>query len=1012
MRIVIDLQAVQTPGSRNRGVGRYSMSLLKSMLRHGGEHEFHIVLNGSFMGSVESIRNELMEWIPQDRFHIFPAIQWTWHINAENDQRRIAAEICREAFIANLKPDLVHVSSLFEGLADDSVMSIGRYIKSCPVAVTLYDLIPLIHRETYLRDSRIERWYEDRISHLRRADLLLAISNSSAKEAIDYMSFPSGQVTSIGTDADPQFEGSRPDPAIIRETHARLGVKKPFVMYTGGIDWRKNIEGLISAYAKLPERTRRKHQLLIVCAVEHEPRERLETLARSLGLAANEVLLTGFVSEADLIALYKSCKLFVFPSWHEGFGLPPLEAMRCGAPVIGGNRSSLPEVIGLPAAMFDPLDESEMCSKLEQGLTDEKFRSELVEHAVTQIKNFSWERTGREALNAIEEYMASNAVTPGNTRSASARKRLAFVSPIPPAASGIADYSAELIPELSRLYDLEIIVKDQDSADQISNADIRATLPIRTIDWMKANFDRYDRVLYQFGNSDHHNHMLYTLPDYPGVVVLHDFFLSGMIHFEQYHYKRGDVWLETIYRSHGYSAIAYQQRTDVTSAMMRYPANRDVVTQAVGVIVHSQHSKDLANEWLGTNSDAAGWHLIPHLRERVQSIDRSGARSRLGFGEDDFIVSSFGFVNPTKQSRRILEAWIASPLAQKPNAKLVFVGANCPGEYGDEMLARIDEAGLVSSVHIIGWTDQRLFREYLSASDVAVQLRTLSRGETSGTVLDAMNYGLATVVNAHGSMAYLPKDAVIMLQDEFTDKQLVNALVDLFNKPERRSKLAQAARKRIEEEYAPRACARAYFEAIESSYDCSRSVSTFMADSIRDLGPEHWESEYIGQVAEAIEVATDRAPPTSYLDVTSELKEDRSRFRSVTFSNFVRDIFADDLPRRLEPIYFDQVSSKWHHARTATLHAIDMPINSFKDDRVVFAPSSDLLVLRGAPAQSESGIDGQADRRTARVIAHWQLSSTDDLSTIATAEHPLAAAFNKLGLSMRPHALPETANHG
>lgn len=999
MRIVIDLQGAQTAGSRNRGTGRYSMSLAKSMLRHGQAHEFHVVLNGAFMDAVDPIRQELGEFLPQDRFHIWPAIGPTAHINAENDARRISSEICREAFISNLEPDFIHISSHFEGLFDDFVSSIGRLDNSCPVAVTFYDLIPLIGRELYLHNPDVERWYEDRLSHVRRSDLLLAISESSAQESIRYLNFPKTQVVNIGTDADPQFEPSPVDNKNSSATHAQYRINRPFVMYTGGIDYRKNVEGLVRAYSQLPGRVRKGHQLVIVCAVQPEQKDRLELLAKNCGLAKHDLILTGFVAEDELIALYKTCKLFVFPSWHEGFGLPPLEAMRCGAAVIGGNRSSLPEVIGLEAALFDPQSDEDIRDRMNRGLTDEEFRARLITHGREHNRIFSWDKTGKAALAAIELSKISLSAPITITRPITL-KRLAFVSPIPPAPSGIADYSAELIPELARHYDIHLIVKDAESAEAIKDPFIRANLTVRTIDWFKNNFDQFERVLYQMGNSDHHNHMLAALQDFPGVVVLHDFFLSGMISFEQYHYKIENIWLESLYRSHGYAALAYQADSgDLTATIMRYPCNRDVVTNSLGIIVHSQHSKDLARQWLG-EMEPERWHLIPLLRESVLRVDREGARERLGFGSDDFIVSSFGYVNPTKQSRRILEAWLQSPLAQQSGAKLVFVGGNHPGDYGKDMLSRIQEAGVEDSVQITGWTDQVRFRDFLAASNVAVQLRTLTRGETSATVLDAMNYGLATIVNAHGSMEYLPKNAVLMLPDDYDDEQLSEALVALATEKTLREELAARAKAHIEAEHSPRICGNAYAQAIESIYLRSQSTQNAVLKQLGQLQPSSWTAEDLAQVALGVEIATGKLQPTTYLDVTQNLVADRTRYQSDDFEAFAKKLVSSELPRRIEPVYLDSALGKWRYARQATFNAIGLPVATLGDDAVSFAPSSDLIRLK----QESAGSTGAAEVRPncPTVVQTWLLQRLTEPSDRGSAHHPIAPTLAKLGFSLRP----------
>lgn len=125
----------------------------------------------------------------------------------------------------------------------------------------------------------------------------------------------------ISTAADPQFQPVQISAQLETAVRERYGLRCPFVMYTGGIDHRKNIEGLIRAYAKLPQPLRALHQLAVVCSAKAPDRIALETLAKEMGLQANELVLTGFVPEEDLVTLYNLCKVFVFPSWHEGFGL-------------------------------------------------------------------------------------------------------------------------------------------------------------------------------------------------------------------------------------------------------------------------------------------------------------------------------------------------------------------------------------------------------------------------------------------------------------------------------------------------------------------------------------------------------------------------------------------------------------------------------------------------------------------------------------------------------------------
>lgn len=993
MRIVIDLQSLQTPGSRHRGIGRYSLSLAKAMLTLGKSHEFHLLLNGTFSDTVSQIRRELAPLLPQDQFHVFSMVQPTAAVDPQNDDRRLASELTREAFIANLNPDFVHITSHFEGHIDDSISSIGRCGLTVPVGVTVYDLIPLIHESVYLRDAASKRWYQDRLLHLRRADLLLAISESTAREVRDYLGFSADQVVNVGADADPQFNNSPVDSSIVRRAHRRLGITRPFVMYTGGIDWRKNIERLIGCYAQLAAPVRRDHQLVIVCSVDAAQKHTLLHLAAAHGLAEDELIVTGFVPETDLVTLYKTCRLFVFPSWHEGFGLPALEAMRCGAPVIGGNRSSLPEVIGCASALFDPFNENDITERIRQGLVEEEFRRSLLRHQRDHIKTFSWDNTALTSISAIERCVKNRRLERIHATSHPTKlRRLAFVSPLPPSRTGIADYSAELLPELSAYYDIEVIVENDDSVGLDAASSGLNSLPVRTIEWMKRNSERFDRILYHLGNSPHHTYMLNAVGELPGVIVLHDFFLSGFLSFEQYQNGRGDIWLQAAYNAHGYSALAFQHRTGVTDAVLRYPGNRTLVAGALDVIVHSEFSREMGRAWVGT--EAERWPVIPHLRKPAETIDRQGARERLGFAETDIVVSSFGFVGRSKQSDRIFSAWLSSGLAAK-GVKLVFVGANSPDDYGAQLLDSINSAGVGESVRIVGWTEQAEFRDYLAASDVAVQLRACSRGETSGTVLDAMNFGLATIVNAHGAMAELPQSSVHMLPDDFTQDELAEALVKIATDEAYRSRLGGAAERFIKAEHSPRTCAKKYAEAIERAYENDASTTSGIIERLRDVPLHSWPVVDLINLSSAIQLATGRAPPTSYFDVSNVIDSLGTRYTDLDLISMLRGVFSQDLPRRLEPIYWDMKNQIWRFARTATLHVLGMPVPSLADDPVSFAGPSDLISLgkRRSLANRRSGL---------HALAHWTLVKSEQAPESDRWEHPLAPVMLDYGWRITP----------
>ncbi len=398
MRIVIDLQGAQGL-SYDRGIGRYSRSFLKSFVKNSNDHDIYILLNANFPKSIEVFRNEYKDLLPKHHIIVFHTITPTDELNTANEWRTRVSELIREKFIEDLSPDFLIITSLFEGTSDNSISSIGRYTKSVPTAIIFYDLIPYIYPEKFLIDTNTAKWYRKKIKSLKQADILLSISDSARKEAIDHLGFPSEKIINISSAADNSFEMEKKHTGVKEKYH----IAKPFLMHTSAYEERKNFEGLIEAFAMLPQELRITYQLVLVCKLRPEQKNFLEKHIKKVGLSNQEVILTGFVSDEDLISLYSECYLFVFPSLHEGFGLPVLEAMSCGAATIGSNSSSIPEVIGYRDALFDPASPLSIAQKIEEVLTSKTFWEALKEHAPFQAKKFSWDTTALKAIKFLEK---------------------------------------------------------------------------------------------------------------------------------------------------------------------------------------------------------------------------------------------------------------------------------------------------------------------------------------------------------------------------------------------------------------------------------------------------------------------------------------------------------------------------------------------------------------------------------------------------------------------------------
>lgn len=402
MRIVVDIQGAQTE-SRKRGIGRYSTALLDAMIRNAGDHEIIVALNGANQEGVPEIVNELKNVLPEERIKFFyPLSNIAWHSDGVA-WRRNSSELLREYFLAGLQPDVVHVSSLFEGATGDAVSSIARRERSLFTAVTHYDLIPYLNQEAYLVSDWARDWYMDKVASLKKADLLLAISEYSKRELVGALGVDCEKVVNISSAISNVFKPAVLDEELHSYLKFKFGLEGRYLMYSGAMEPRKNAERLLRAFAKVKFGGLSDVKLVIAGKIERRDLQSFRNLISDLRIA-EDVILTGFVSDEDLIKLYSACSVYVFPSLHEGFGLPALEAMACGAPTIGSSTTSIPEVIGNAKALFDPSNIEEIADLVRKVLIDKAFANSLRMHARCQSSKFSWDVSAKTALAAFENH--------------------------------------------------------------------------------------------------------------------------------------------------------------------------------------------------------------------------------------------------------------------------------------------------------------------------------------------------------------------------------------------------------------------------------------------------------------------------------------------------------------------------------------------------------------------------------------------------------------------------------
>ena len=313
MRLVFDIQSLQS-ASRLRGIGRYTDSLISALIAEHREHEIILLVNGAFSDDHPRLVADFEALYPGTQCAVCSLPGPSSAHDPENRLRETVSELMREAFIAELEPDLVHVFSALEGFEDNVVTSIGKLDAHYPVTATFYDLIPLLNPEQYLKtNAAFNAHYSKQLNSLRRADGLLAISQFSGAEAAEHLDYPEAKVAVASLGPLSGVEAAADDEGRTSAALASLQLSPGFLLYVGGSDARKNLPRLIEAWCALSPTLQVAHPLVLVGSMPSRDQATLTQLAKKKGAQPDGVRLLGQVTDEELAHLYRGCSAFVFP---------------------------------------------------------------------------------------------------------------------------------------------------------------------------------------------------------------------------------------------------------------------------------------------------------------------------------------------------------------------------------------------------------------------------------------------------------------------------------------------------------------------------------------------------------------------------------------------------------------------------------------------------------------------------------------------------------------------------
>lgn len=368
MRIAFDARGVNW--YNGTGIGTYAENVLKNIIEINTNNFFNIYWNG---GEYDNYRREN-----------------TQIIMTSKRQHRFFEELY---FPENLTKDNIDIFHIPQN-------GIGYSKKfNNNIIVTIHDLIPYIMPET-VGKGYLQMFLKELPYIIENSQGIITVSESSKKDILKFFPVDENKifVTPLAADAKYHPMDKEKCSDYIKKNY---NISDPFILYLGGFSPRKNVLSLIKAFAEIYDKLDQEHALVLIG--ESKDQECILKDFSSRQKIKSKIIFTGFASESDLPVFYNAAQCFVYPSLYEGFGLPPLEAMSCGTPVITSDISSIPEVVGDSGLLFNPLDEKALADILLKLLTDGNLRNDLSIKGLKRSKEFSWKKTAKKTLEAYNK---------------------------------------------------------------------------------------------------------------------------------------------------------------------------------------------------------------------------------------------------------------------------------------------------------------------------------------------------------------------------------------------------------------------------------------------------------------------------------------------------------------------------------------------------------------------------------------------------------------------------------
>lgn len=373
MKIAIDARGAYL--YKGTGIGTYTNNLITNMININNYNKFLLFCSGTINENFNKNNTEII--LSSGRHGTFYEKYYF------------------PSTVKNSNVDLYHIPQNGIGI---------NYDMKFPTVVTIHDLIPYLMPET-VGKGYLEKFLKDMPNIISNSAGIITVSEYSKKDILKFFSFyPEEKIYVTPLAANSKFKplDKAKSKLFVNKTY---NINTPYILYIGGFSSRKNALGLINAFKNCYKSLKTPYTLLLGGSLKDEG-EKLLNYVKNNNLS-DKIIFTGYLEEDVLPILYSGCDAFVYPSLYEGFGLPPLEAMSCKAPVITSNITSIPEVTGDASILINPYDDVQLENALVKLLNDKTLQNDLSKRGYEKSRNFTWEKTAQKTLNAYESIINS-----------------------------------------------------------------------------------------------------------------------------------------------------------------------------------------------------------------------------------------------------------------------------------------------------------------------------------------------------------------------------------------------------------------------------------------------------------------------------------------------------------------------------------------------------------------------------------------------------------------------------